>query len=139
MGNYPDRNWGINGFYQGGLTSKHKFQHHFRVIPGRCGVAGTISFESVALPGRFLYIYDDQFILLADYTDIEKIKKMKYKVSTCFYPRYNKYFKGYTAYESFLSPNKFITHYIGDRLITRGDNTSKFFKKEASWKTKPQN
>ena len=52
---------------------------------------------------------------------------------------YVKSSQGYTAYESFLTPNKFITHYIGDRLITRGDNTSKFFKKEASWKTSKLN
>ena len=89
--NYPDRNWGINGFYQGWLTSKHKFQHHFRVIPGRCGVAGTISFESVALPGRFLYIYNN-LIYFAGYKDIQRMK-LHYKISTCFYPRYNKYFE----------------------------------------------
>jgi len=133
--NYPDRKMGANA-NQGVLTSKEKFQH-FRVVQGRCGVAGTVSFESVALPGRFLYEYKT-LIYFAKYKDIQRMKS-NYKMSTCFYPRYNKYYKGYTAYESFLTPNKFITHYIGDRLITRGDNTSKFFKKEASWKTKPQN
>merc|ERR1712183_510940 len=101
---YPDSKLGVNG-NRGVLTTKQKFQH-FRVIPGRCGVAGTISFESVALPGRFLYIYNN-LIYFAGYKDIQRMK-LHYKVSTCFYPRYNKYFEGYTAYESFLSPNFFI-------------------------------
>ena len=82
--NYPDSKMGLNGNGNGVLTTKQKFQH-FRVIPGLCGVAGTISFESVAKPGSFLYIYKD-FILLANYAVIEQKKR------TCFYPRYNKYF-----------------------------------------------
>ena len=87
--NYPDRKMGANA-NKGVLTSKEKFQH-FRVVQGRCGVAGTVSFESVALPGRFLYEYKT-LIYFAKYKDIQRMKS-NYKMSTCFYPRYNKYYK----------------------------------------------
>lgn len=54
---------------------------------------------------------------------------------------YVKSYQGYTAYESFLSPNKFIrtksvgNDKLGRLLVTSHDDKSTLFKKDASWKT----
>ena len=84
--NYPSKNLGIVSGDKGYLTSDNPKLQHFRIVQGICGVAGTVSFESVASPGKFLrhqnyeiYLHSSQNTAL-------------YKNDACFFPRNNKYF-----------------------------------------------
>ena len=59
--------------------------NRFSVVEGICGVEGTVSLESVTMPGYFL-MHKRLAITLVDYGKIEQ------EMSACFYPRYGKYF-----------------------------------------------
>ena len=70
------------------VTDKNAPHQHFKVVGGICGIKGSISFESNARPGHFLYIKQGhRWVYLGEYDD-----KADYLNSACFYPRYNKYF-----------------------------------------------
>ena len=75
---------------------KNPNYQHFRVVQGLCGVAGTISFESVAKPGSFLSLNrnNNNFKMLQDKIILDKdLNKPRHRADASFYPRYNKYFK----------------------------------------------
>merc|ERR1712096_169880 len=128
--NYPNLKIGVLNNGQGTLTSKYPDRQHFRVVQGLCGVDGTISFESVAKPGNFLSVSNSKLIFVFRYQ-----QNLYYKKAACFYPRYNKYFEGYTAYESVTWPNYFIRHKRFSLWVSPDDNND-LFKNDASWKTK---
>ena len=70
------------------VTDKNAPLQHFKVVEGICGIKGSISFESIAKPGHFLYTKQGLiWVYLGEYDD-----KADYLNSACFYPRYNKYF-----------------------------------------------
>ena len=55
---------------------------------------------------------------------------------------YVKSYQGYTAYESFLSPNFFIrlgNDKLAKLLVTMRDDGTRIFQKFASWKTSKLN
>ena len=84
--NYPDKKIGIKNGYQGWLTDENVAYQHYKVVQGLCGKGGTISFESVSSPGKFLRHQNFEIKLHdRDNSDL-------YKDDACFYPRYNKYF-----------------------------------------------
>jgi len=60
-----------------------------------------------------------------------------YREGACFRPRYNKYFPGYTAYESFDWSNYFIRH-NGFKLYIDPAKDNDLYKKDASWKTQKE-
>ena len=84
--NLDGYNIGINSNDQGYVTKENSEFHHFSVVRGLCGVAGTISFESVASPGKFLR-HRGFKIYLDKWQD-----KELYKKDACFYPRYEKWY-----------------------------------------------
>ena len=78
----------------GQLTSKTSTDlktrqlQHFRLIGGLCGIPGTVSFESVAQPGFFLYA-NNRMVMLFSHGFVVGSKG---QARTCFYPRYDKYY-----------------------------------------------
>ena len=91
---HPDLNIGVlgvkgaKGATQAKITDKYAPMQHFKVVEGICGIKGSISFESNARPGHFLYTKKGQiWVYVEEYDD-----KADYLNSACFYPRYNKYF-----------------------------------------------
>ena len=84
--NYPNKNLGVLNGDIGYLTSDNPTLQHFKVVQGLCGVAGTVSFESVVRPGKFLRHQNYEIKLHSSQNTT------LYKNDACFYPRYNKYF-----------------------------------------------
>ena len=86
--NFPERNMGVesNG-NRGLLTSDNPSFQHFKVVQGLCGVEGTISFKSLAMPGYYLR-HQGFEIYLRKEEDSDLYRK-----DSCFFPRYNKYFQ----------------------------------------------
>ena len=84
---FPDWKMGIKNYNQGWLTKTDVLYEHFNVVPGLCGVEGTISFESVGRPGWFFRPRGFK-IVLDRWQNNESYKK-----DACFYPRYEKFFK----------------------------------------------
>ena len=84
--NYPNLKIGVvDG--KGWLTKRNPAYQHFKVVQGLCDRAGTISFESVASPGKFLRHQGFRIKLHS------RQNSRLYKYDACFYPRYNKYFR----------------------------------------------
>ena len=86
--NYPLRNVGVlqsNGV----ITSIFPDNQHWRIVPGLCGVAGSVSLESIKSPGYFLRVRQ---------WHQNKIMRVKYdgsknfKINACFYQRQDKFF-----------------------------------------------
>ena len=63
--------------------------NRFSIVKGICGVEGTVSLESVTMPGYFLMQTYSRGILALFLVDYSKIGQ---KMEACFYPRYDKYF-----------------------------------------------
>merc|ERR1712168_54066 len=101
---WPTYKIGIQHGYKGYLTNKIVDYQHFKVVQGLCSIDGTISFESVKSPGHFLRHNTGKIYL--DKGDSSGL----YRSDACFFPRYDKYFHGFTAYESVNYPNQFIRH-----------------------------
>ena len=72
---------------RGMLTSDNPPLQHFKVVQGLCGVAGTISFESVVRPGNFLRHQNFKIYLH------NRVNSDLYRSDACFFPRYNKFFE----------------------------------------------
>merc|ERR1712096_500700 len=101
---WPTHKIGIQNKNEGYLTNNNVAYQHYKVVQGLCNIAGTISFESVKNPGQFLrHRFTRIYLDPRDSSDL-------YRSDACFFPRYNKYFPGYTAYESVNYPNLFIRH-----------------------------
>ena len=85
--NYPAKKIGVerNGV-RGLLTENNIDYQHYNLVQGLCGVAETVSFESVASPGKFLRHQGYEIKLHS------RQNTALYKNDACFYPRYNKYF-----------------------------------------------
>jgi len=127
--NYPGKKMGIKNGVEGWLTEENPALQHYSVVEGLCGVAGTVSFRSVAFPTMYLRHQNYKIYLHAkDSSDL-------YKSDACFFPRYNKYFTGYTAYESVNYPNFYIRH-RGFRLWLEKEEDKDLYRKDVSWKTK---
>ena len=76
----------IKNGVEGWLTNENPALQHYSVVEGLCGVAGTVSFRSVAFPTMYLRHQNYKIYLHAkDSSDL-------YKSDACFFPRYNKYF-----------------------------------------------
>merc|ERR1711931_129789 len=131
--NFPKRKMAAEK--SGELMIKSKNPEHFRVIsPGLCGYIGSISFIADGdAVDRFLTIKDNREIHL-DFIDQNDPSGLQ-KRDSCFYPRNNKYFDGYTAYEAAEMPNYFIRH-RGFKLWLDAAEDEPLFKNDASWKTK---
>jgi len=129
--NFPDKKIGIekNG-NRALLTSGNPDFQQFRVVNGICLQFGTISFESVAKPGYYLRHQGFEIYLHKR----DDIKSWRFRNGACFRPRYDEYFKGYTAYESVDWPNYFIRHKDHILYIDPAEDTD-LYKKDASWKT----
>ena len=121
--NYPAYFWGLTGneaYIKQELTQ-------WNIIPGLCGVVGTVSFQPVDSSNSFLrhrgyLIYQDNF------SDSDLFRK-----DACFFPRADRFFSGYTAYESVNYPNYFIRHQ-GYRLKISSFEHTDLFKNDASFK-----
>ena len=84
--NYPNKTIGVKNGNEGWLTADNPALQHFRVVEGLSGVAGTISFQSVAFPTMFLRHQNFEIFLHdRDSSDL-------YRKDASFFPRYNKYF-----------------------------------------------
>ena len=80
--NYPNKNIGVLGNQKAMVTDLNA--GHFRVLPGLCGVPGTISFESLSQKGNYLR-HQNSLMWLHEFDD-------KSKRDFCFFPRSNKFF-----------------------------------------------
>ena len=87
--NYPGKKMSIKNKNEGWLLDQTILNNplqHYSVVEGLCGVAGTVSFRSVAFPTMYLRHQNFKIYLHAkDSSDL-------YKSDACFFPRYNKYF-----------------------------------------------
>ena len=85
--NYPDRYMGIKGT-EAVLTSEDGNLRHFRVVKGLCGVAGTVSFESIMKRGYFFRPINSRIHLSL----LRSNSNYSFRKQICFFARYNKYF-----------------------------------------------
>ena len=99
----------------------------WNIIPGLCGVVGTVSFQAVDSSNSFLR-HTGYLIYQHNFSDSALFRK-----DACFYPRANRFFKGYTAYESVNFPNYFIRHQ-GYRLKISCFQNTDLYKNDASFK-----
>ena len=72
-----------------GLVVTWDKDNRFSIVKGICGVGGTVSLESVDMPGYFFVQTYSRGVLALFLVDYGKIGK---KMEACFYPRYDKYF-----------------------------------------------
>ena len=93
----PLYNMGIHG-NNGYLTlknSKNKYDRryqHMSVVPGVCNVPGTVSFQWVNNPTRFMSL-SNTYTKFYLYSYIDRNRKHGVDKKSCFYPRYDKYFE----------------------------------------------
>ena len=93
----PLYNMGIHG-NNGYLTlknSKNKYDRryqHMSVVPGVCNVPGTVSFQLVNKPTKFMSL-SFRYTVIYSYDYIDRNRIVGVDRQSCFYPRYNKYFE----------------------------------------------
>ena len=77
---------GISNDFKGKIINNTGILQHFKLVPGLCGVKGSISFESIKYPGNFLR-HQNYLIKLhkEDSSDL-------YKKDASFIPIINKFF-----------------------------------------------
>ena len=81
----------------GYLTLKNsKFSYvrdyqHMSVVPGICNVPGTVSFQWVSRPTKFMSL-SNRYTTFYTYDFIDRNRKKGLEKQACFYPRYDKYF-----------------------------------------------
>ena len=80
--NYPNKNIGVLGNQKAMVTDLNA--GHFRVLPGLCGVPGTISFESLSQKGNYLR-HKNSLMWLHEFDEGNKR-------DFCFYPRSSKFY-----------------------------------------------
>ena len=81
--NFEDYYMGVDGKSQGAITAGESPNHHFKLVRGVCGAAGTVSFESYMKPGNFLHNQNYKL-----YMDAAK-NQDQWKLDSCFIPRYD--------------------------------------------------
>lgn len=127
--NFPSHNF---GFDANGLPRITTTKELFRIVsPGLLGINGTVSFESVTYPGR--YLRHRSYLLHLD--SFREGNYILYKKDATFLPKHGKYFEGYIAYESYNIRGYFIRHQ-GFRLkiSPAGSSPSALFQKDSSFK-----
>ena len=100
----------------------------WKLIPGLCGLQGTISFQSV--DNSNLYLRHRGFLLYEDpYTNTDL-----YKSDTCFYQQHELWFTGHDAFESVNFPGRYIRHQ-NYRLKLHSYEAVALFEKDASFRS----
>ena len=79
---------GVDTNQWGKITNKTGIFQHFKVTRGLCGLANTISFESIKSPGHFLKQTKDYWVKLKKEENNENFKK-----DASFKPVMNKFHK----------------------------------------------
>ena len=77
---------GISNDFKLKITNKTGISQHFKLVPGLCGVKGSVSFQSIQYPGNFL-IHKDYLIKMNNKFGNDQLKK-----DASFIPIMNKFF-----------------------------------------------
>ena len=85
--NFPTYAMGISTIdFKGKIINDTGLLQHFKLVPGLCGVKGSISFESIKYPGNFLR--HQNYIVKLHNEDSSDL----YKNDASFHPIMNKFF-----------------------------------------------